>query len=65
MTRIGNRSFQLQHRVVSKALDRVVAEVESTIVVLDYSRNKTVALPESCRKAIEDLESKSVGRPIV
>jgi acyl-CoA thioester hydrolase len=62
VTRIGNRSFQLQHRVVSKALDTVVAEVESTIVVLDYGKNKTVPLPEHCRKAIEDLESKPVGR---
>ena len=62
VTRVGNRSFQLQHRVVSKALDMVVAEVESTIVVLDYSRNKTVPLPESCRKAIEDLESNPAGR---
>jgi acyl-CoA thioester hydrolase len=60
-TRIGNRSFQLQHRVVSKALDTVAAEVDSTIVVLDYSRNKAVPVPEFCRKAIEDLESKLVG----
>jgi acyl-CoA thioester hydrolase len=62
VTRIGNRSFQLQHRVVSKALDAVVAEVESTIVVLDYGRNKTVPIPEHCRKAIEELESKHAGR---
>jgi acyl-CoA thioester hydrolase len=62
VTRIGNRSFQLQHRVVSKALDAIAAEVESTIVVLDYSRNKTVPLPEHCRKAIEELESKHAAR---
>ena len=55
---MGNRSFQMQHRVVSKALDTVAAEVDSTIVVLDYSLNKAVPVPESCRKAIEDLESK-------
>jgi acyl-CoA thioester hydrolase len=58
VTRIGNRSFQMQHRVVSKALDAVAAEVDSTIVVLDYSLNQTVPVPESCRRAIEDLESK-------
>jgi acyl-CoA thioester hydrolase len=60
--RIGNRSFRLQHRVVSKTLDAVVAEVESTIVVLDYRRNETVTIPEHCRKAIEELEGKAVGR---
>ena len=62
VTRIGNRSFQLQHRVVSKALDAVVAEVESTIVVLDYTSNKAVPIPEYCRKAIEELEAKHAGR---
>ena len=62
VTRIGNRSFQLQHRVVSKALDTIAAEVQSTIVVLDYAHNKAVPIPEHCRKAIEELESKLVGR---
>jgi acyl-CoA thioester hydrolase len=62
VTAIGNRSFRMQHLVVSKALDSVVAEVDSTLVVLDYSRNQTVPVPESCRKAIEALESKPVGR---
>jgi acyl-CoA thioester hydrolase len=58
VTRVGNSSFQMQHRVFSEALDTVAAEIESTIVVLDYARNTTVPVPESCRKAIEDLESK-------
>jgi acyl-CoA thioester hydrolase len=58
VTRIGNRSFQMQHRVVSQSLDAIAAEVDSTIVVLDYGANQTVPVPESCRKAIEDLEFK-------
>ena len=61
VTRIGNRSFQMQHRVVSKALDAVAAEVDSTIVALDYGLNKTVPVPERCRKAIEELESRAAG----
>jgi acyl-CoA thioesterase FadM len=52
----------LEHRVVSKALDTVVAEVQSTIVVLDYASNKAVPIPEHCRKAIEELEAKHAGR---
>ena len=52
----------MQHRVVSKALDTIAAEIESTIVVLDYASNKAVPIPESCRKAIEELESKHAGR---
>ena len=61
VTRIGNSSFRLQHRVVSQALDAIAAEADSTIVVLDYGRNKTVPIPESCRKAIEKLEAKPAG----
>ncbi|MGA2114087.1 MAG: thioesterase family protein [Bryobacteraceae bacterium] len=57
VTRVGNRSLQMQHRVVSKALDMVAAEVESAVVVLDYSLGKAVPVPEECRKAIEDLET--------
>ena len=64
VTRVGNRSFQLQHRVVSKTLDMIVAEVLSTIVVLDYANNKAVPIPEHCRKAIEELESKLAGRSL-
>jgi acyl-CoA thioester hydrolase len=62
VTRIGNRSFQMQHRVVSQSLDAVAAEVDSALVVLDYARNKAVPIPASCLKAIERLEAKSIPR---
>ena len=62
VTRIGNSSIQMQHRVVSQVLDTVAAEVESTLVVLDYSRNQPVSVPETCRQAIEDLEPELVAR---
>ena len=58
VTRIGNRSFRMHHRIVSHWLDAVAAEVDSTIVVLDYARGKTVPVPEGCRKAIAELEPK-------
>jgi acyl-CoA thioester hydrolase len=57
VTRIGNRSIQMQHRVVSHGLGAVAAEVTSTLVILDYGRNETAPVPEVCRKAIADLES--------
>jgi len=62
VTRIGNRSFRMQHRIVSQALDTVAAEADSTIVILDYGQNHTVPVPEGWRRAIEDLESKPAGR---
>lgn len=59
VTRIGNSSLKMEHRIVSKALDTVVAEVVSTLVVLDYSRMKPVPVPENIRHAIEAFEGGS------
>src|SRR5665647_207391 len=42
VTRIGKSSFQMRHLVVSKALDTVAAEIDSTLVVLDYGLGKAV-----------------------
>jgi acyl-CoA thioester hydrolase len=61
VSRIGNRSLQMEHRVVSQGLDAVAAEVSSTLVILDYGCNQTVRVPEECRKAIADLESNAVA----
>ena len=60
VTRIGNRSFRMQHLVVSKGLNVVAVEVESTLVMLDYARNQTVRVPEHCRQAIRAFERKTV-----
>jgi acyl-CoA thioester hydrolase len=60
VTRIGNSSYRMEHRVVSKSLDMVVAHGDSTIVTVDYSRSKPVPVPEECRKAIEVLEGRSL-----
>jgi acyl-CoA thioester hydrolase len=58
VTRIGNRSFRMEHRIVSKSLDMLVAQSDTTLVALDYSRNKTVPVPEECRKAMEKMEGR-------
>jgi len=57
VTKVGNSSIKMDHLIVSRALDTVVAEVESTLVVLDYRQMKPVAVPEEVRKAVERLES--------
>jgi acyl-CoA thioester hydrolase len=59
VTRIGTSSVRMEHVVVSQKLDRVVARVDSTLVLLDYSRNKPVPVPAEIRKIIEGME----GRP--
>lgn len=65
VTRIGNRSFEMHHVVVSHDLDAVAAEVESTIVAMDYGHNKTVSVPEKVRAAIEKLEGRDLHRQTV
>jgi acyl-CoA thioester hydrolase len=62
VTRIGNSSIRMEHRIVSVALNEVVAEVDSTIVALDYSRMKSVPVPEHIRKAIEEIERGGAAR---
>jgi acyl-CoA thioester hydrolase len=63
VTRIGNSSFRMEHRIVSQALNAVAADAHSTVVVLDYKRNKSVRVPDAVRKAIEQLEGRGFERP--
>jgi acyl-CoA thioester hydrolase len=57
VTRVGNSSFRMEHRVVSQSANAVVAQADSTLVYFDYRRNQPVPLPENLRRAIADLES--------
>jgi acyl-CoA thioester hydrolase len=63
VTRIGNSSFRMEHRIVSEVLGVVAADAHSTVVVLDYKRNKSVRVPEPVRKAVEQLEGRHFERP--
>ncbi len=60
VTRIGRSSFRMEHVIVSDALDAVVAESHSTIVFIEYSKGKSLPLPQHIRGAMEKLE----GRPL-
>jgi acyl-CoA thioester hydrolase len=60
VTRIGNSSFRMEHRVVSVALETVVAEVDSTMVVYDYEEGKPVPMPATVRARIEQLEGRAL-----
>ncbi len=58
VTSIGNTSFKMAHRIVSVRHRQVAAEVKSALVVLDYNVKKPVRVPDSVRKAIEEIEGK-------
>jgi len=62
VNKIGNSSFRMDHVVVSEAQKVVAAEVRSTIVVVDYKRNKSVPVPDNVRAAIEKIEGKVFER---
>jgi acyl-CoA thioester hydrolase len=63
VTRIGNTSFRMEHRIVNDTLNEVAAEAHSTLVVLNYKRNKPVPVPDAVRQAIERLEARGFERP--
>jgi acyl-CoA thioester hydrolase len=57
VTSIGNSSFRMEHRMVSRSAGKVAAEVESSMVTVDYSTGKPERVPEHVREAIAQLES--------
>ncbi len=62
VTKIGNSSIKMDHVIVSRSMATVVAEVDSTLVILDYGEMKPVTVSEEVRKAIQGLESAVNGR---
>jgi len=62
VTAMGNSSFKMAHCIVSGKRGVVAADVDSTLVWLDYRAGKPLALPSDVREAIEKLEGKSLPR---
>ncbi len=56
VTTVGNSSFQMEHRIVSRAAGVIAAEAESAMVTVDYSTGRPVRVPEQVRAAIARLE---------
>jgi len=58
IVRIGNTSLQMEHAIFSEELGIVAATADSTVVLLDYSTNKTAPVPAEMRGSIGELEGK-------
>jgi acyl-CoA thioester hydrolase len=56
VTAIGNTSFRMEHRIVSRALREVAAEADSAMVTVDYATGKSQRVPDDVREAIGRLE---------
>ena len=63
VTRIGNSSFRMEHRIVSEKLG-LVADADSTLVIFDYRANRSCPIPPKIRGAIEELETHLPRRPV-
>jgi acyl-CoA thioester hydrolase len=59
VTRVGRSSFVMEHRAVSDTHKVVVAEGDSTIVVFDYTANRSHPMPAEMRQALEVIEHRS------
>ena len=58
VTAIGNSSFRMEHRIVSRASGMLAAEAHSAMVTVDYSTGKPVRVPPAIREAISALEGR-------
>jgi acyl-CoA thioester hydrolase len=59
ITRIGNSSLKMEHRLISQRLGAIAADGDSTLVTFDYTAQKPVSVPVPVRAAIEQLEGMS------
>jgi len=60
VSRVGKSSLQMDHRIVSHNADAVAAEIESTLVLLDYSLHKAVRVPDEVRRAMVQTEGRDI-----
>jgi len=57
--RIGRTSLTMEHKLISQEGSALAAEGRATLVAFDYKTNETRRVPDSVRRAIEELEGRS------
>jgi len=53
VSRLGNKSFEIEHDVVSEDRNIVAATIRSTLVAFDYNADRTIEIPADWRLAID------------
>lgn len=53
--RLGRTSLTMEHLIVSEKLG-VVADASSVLVLYDYGRSRPYEIPESLRRAVDELQ---------
>jgi len=51
--RVGNRSFELHHRILRPADQALIVEAKSVQACMDYDANKSVSIPDSWRAKMQ------------
>ena len=59
---IGDKSFSFAYRVWEKRSERVVAQATTVQVCYDYAAKRSIAVPESLRARLEEIEGRSLAR---
>ncbi|MFN0019510.1 MAG: acyl-CoA thioesterase [Pirellulaceae bacterium] len=57
ITRIGNKSVAMEHAIYSESLQAIAAKADSVVVVFDYAKQKSCAIPMEVRDLIEKIEN--------
>jgi acyl-CoA thioester hydrolase len=59
ITRIGNKSLTMEHRLISESLGAIAADGDSILVTFDYAGQKSVPVPAAVRESISKFEGKT------
>jgi len=63
ISHIGNKSFQMDYRVLNAMTDMLICEGHTIQVMYDYEIGATMPVPEEMRKKIEQFENHVLTNP--
>lgn len=56
VNQIGNKSMRIEHLIMDKESNNVLAESEAVLVGYDFDQNKTIRIPDRYRMLISEYE---------
>jgi len=55
--KFGNKSFELDYEIIDEKSERLVATGKSVLVMYDYKKETTYAIPDDLKQRFKELES--------
>lgn len=59
VTKFGNKSFEMEYEIVEQAGKRLVAAGKSVLVMYDYQKKQTYAVPDELKDRINAIQNTS------